>query len=66
MASPKLAEAVSQTSDFPPADINSESVPGKKKGLEVDPISSKVATSLEIKVVFGTHANLSLFIAHQK
>lgn len=57
MASPKLAEAVSDSSDFPPADVDSElNPPTKKKGLEVDPISSEVATSLEIKVVFGAHA----------
>ncbi|KAH7512175.1 uncharacterized protein LOC107432097 [Ziziphus jujuba] len=50
MASPKLAEAVSDSSDFPPADVDSElNPPTKKKGLEVDPISSEVATSLEIK-----------------
>ncbi|KAJ7971569.1 putative Transmembrane protein [Quillaja saponaria] len=34
---------------FPPADIDGELNPGKQKSFEVDPISTKVETTKEIK-----------------
>ncbi|KAI4300490.1 hypothetical protein L6164_033862 [Bauhinia variegata] len=34
---------------FPPADVDSELNPGKQNKVEVDPVSSEVAVSKEIK-----------------
>ena len=37
---------------FPAADAEKELNPGENKNFEVDPVSSEVATSLQIKVMF--------------
>lgn len=64
MASPEAPDGVSETSDstFPPVDVDKELNPGKNMDFHVDPISSEVATSLEIKVALGTlpHFQISL------
>lgn len=39
-------------SRFPAADIDNELNPGHNKHVEVDPVSSQVASSLEAKVNF--------------
>lgn len=60
MATDGVSEAADST--FPAVDVDRELNPGKNKDFKVDPISSEVATSLEIKVGFGTLAPLLLLI----
>ncbi|KAK3447496.1 hypothetical protein EUGRSUZ_A02998 [Eucalyptus grandis] len=51
MASPKAANGISEASNqtFPIADVENELNPGQNTKVEVDPVSSAVAASLEVK-----------------
>ncbi|KAA8518566.1 hypothetical protein F0562_016040 [Nyssa sinensis] len=48
MASPEGTNGAADQA-FPAADVDKELNPGQNKNFEVDPISSQVATSLQIK-----------------
>lgn len=53
MATPEAVNGISEASDqtFPAADVKNELNPGLNTKVEVDPISSAVAASLEAKVI---------------